>query len=112
MVWPSRTKCRYSGSRSSRSKRLSNMWTRRTRNSSKGRYHSRSQWVCETTTMVRLGVEGTGFSDGDVRRSRNQFGPAFRAADDCAEVVAFPRALYVPGVNPEREFELNTGRAQ
>src|SRR3972149_966750 len=30
--------------------------TSRARNASNGRYHSRSQWVCETTTRVRPGL--------------------------------------------------------
>src|SRR3990172_5742164 len=57
MVWPSSTKWRYSGSRSSRSRRLSIMRTSRARKASNGWYHSRSQWVWETTTRVRVGSD-------------------------------------------------------
>src|SRR3990172_6463615 len=57
MVWPSSTKWRYSGSRSSRSRRLSIMRTSRARKASNGWYHSRSQWVWETTTSVRFGSD-------------------------------------------------------
>src|SRR3990172_327769 len=57
MVWPSSTKWRYSGSRSSRSRRLSIMRTSRARKASNGWYHSRSQWVWETTTSTRVGSD-------------------------------------------------------
>src|SRR3990172_12542520 len=74
MVWPSSTKCLYSGSRSSRSRRASIMRTRRARNASNGRYHSRSQCVCGTTTKVRLGAMG--LSHKNVSNGRDSPKPA------------------------------------